>query len=55
MRYLAGHMLGIEQGSIQLFSDFRDGGPMWTGEGPREVRADWLALGAVWADGDWQV
>lgn len=30
--------LGIEQGSLLLFSDFQDGGPMWTGDGPREVR-----------------
>ncbi len=30
--------LGILQGSRMLFSDFADGGPMWTGEGPREVR-----------------
>lgn len=31
--------LGIEQGSVLLFSDFQDGGPMWTGDGPREVRS----------------
>lgn len=115
MRHVAGHVLGIAQGTVQLFSDFNDGGPMWTGEGPREVRrridfeaafrdppavhvalsmwdmdkgtnaradiaaeavetggftlvfrtwgdtriarvrADWLALGAVWAEGDWSV
>lgn len=30
--------LGILQGSRMLFSDFADGGPMWTGEGPREAR-----------------
>lgn len=30
--------LGILQGSRVLFSDFADGGPMWTGEGPRESR-----------------
>jgi H-type lectin domain len=30
--------LGILQGSRMLFSDFADGGPMWTGEGDREVR-----------------
>ena len=32
------HQLGIEQGSILLFSDFQDGGAMWTGTGPRELR-----------------
>lgn len=26
------------QGLLQLFSDFEDDGPMWSGEGPREVR-----------------
>jgi hypothetical protein len=30
--------LGILQGSRLLFSDFSDGGAMWTGEGPREAR-----------------
>lgn len=30
--------LGVLQGSRMLFSDFADGGAMWTGEGPREVR-----------------
>lgn len=32
------HQLGIEQDSILLFSDFQDGGAMWTGKGPRELR-----------------
>ncbi len=30
--------LGIDRGSVVMFSDFQDGGPMWRGEGPREVR-----------------
>jgi hypothetical protein len=30
--------LAVLQGSRILFSDFADGGPMWTGEGPREAR-----------------
>jgi hypothetical protein len=38
MRHFAGHILGIDQGSVVLFSDFEDGGPMWSGGGPREVR-----------------
>ncbi|TNE64017.1 MAG: hypothetical protein EP336_16165 [Rhodobacteraceae bacterium] len=32
------HQLGITQGSFVLFSDFQDGGAMWTGKGPRELR-----------------
>ena len=32
------HRLGIQQGSLVLFSDYQDGGSMWTGEGPREMR-----------------
>lgn len=30
--------IGIEQGSPVLFDDYAHAGPMWTGEGPREVR-----------------
>jgi hypothetical protein len=30
--------VGIDQGSRVLFSDFADGGAMWTGSGPRESR-----------------
>ena len=29
---------GIVQGSRVLFTDFADGGAMWTGQGPRESR-----------------
>ena len=32
------HQLGIAEGSLLLFSDFQDGGAMWTGKGPRELR-----------------
>lgn len=28
----------VDQGAPVLFSDFQDGGPMWMGTGPREVR-----------------
>jgi hypothetical protein len=38
MRHFSGGSLGIDQGSVLLFSDFQDGGPMWTGSGPRLVR-----------------
>ena len=115
MRNFAGHILGVDQGSVVLFSDFEEGGPMWSGEGPREVRrriefgdgfrappavhvsltmwdiagdanarvdlsaeaveatgftivfrtwgdsriarvrVGWVALGEVWADGDWRL
>lgn len=40
MKQIDAHMLGIEQGSELLFSDFQDGGSMWTGEGARERRRD---------------
>ncbi|MGQ0563708.1 MAG: H-type lectin domain-containing protein [Gemmobacter sp.] len=30
--------IGIAQGSRLLFSDFADGGPMWTAQGHRESR-----------------
>ena len=30
--------IGIDQGDDVLFSDYEDGGEMWTGSGPRERR-----------------
>jgi len=30
--------VGIDQGDIVLFSDYEDGGKMWTGKGARERR-----------------
>ncbi len=38
MKTLRSTLIGIDQGSALLFSDFEDGGKMWTGTGPREVR-----------------
>lgn len=38
MKRLRNHLIGIEQGDEHLFSDFEDGGEMWTGKGPRERR-----------------
>lgn len=38
MRRLKNHLLGIDQGEVSLFSDFEDGGDMWTGHGERERR-----------------
>lgn len=38
MKRLSSHAVGIDQGSLLLFSDFEEGGAMWTGSGPRVVR-----------------
>lgn len=38
MQKFRSHLLGIDQGDIVMFSDFEDGGEMWTGTGPRECR-----------------
>lgn len=38
MRILQRAALGVDQGQAMLFSAFEDGGPMWTGEGPRQHR-----------------
>lgn len=38
MRRLNSHLTGVDRGSVMLFSDYQDGGAMWTGHGPRELR-----------------
>ncbi|WP_416916466.1 MAG: H-type lectin domain-containing protein [Roseicyclus sp.] len=38
MKRLTHHQIGTDQGSVLMFSDFADNGPMWTGDGPREKR-----------------
>ncbi|QYK43482.1 MAG: H-type lectin domain-containing protein [Paracoccaceae bacterium] len=38
MKRFSTSSIGIQQGSRVLFSDFADGGQMWTGQGPRESR-----------------
>jgi len=38
MKRISSGVIGIQQGSRVLFSDFADGGPMWTGQGDRESR-----------------
>ena len=38
MKRISSGSLGIDQGSRVLFSDFAEGGMMWTGQGPRESR-----------------
>ena len=38
MKLLTSQSIGIEQGDDVLFSDYEDGGEMWTGEGARVRR-----------------
>jgi len=38
MKKLNSTLIGIDQGSSILFSDFEDGGEMWAGTGAREKR-----------------
>jgi hypothetical protein len=38
VKRFSGRSLGVEQGSAMLFSDFEDGGAMWSGSGERELR-----------------
>ncbi len=38
MTRFAQNRIGVEQGDTVLFSDFENDGPMWTADGPREVR-----------------
>jgi len=38
MQRIGSDAMGVDTGNLLLFSDFEDGGAMWTGEGPRLVR-----------------
>ncbi|RMD93085.1 MAG: hypothetical protein D6811_05665 [Alphaproteobacteria bacterium] len=38
MLKLRSHLIGVEQGSALMFSDFEHDGEMWTGTGPRQSR-----------------
>ncbi|MGJ8603226.1 MAG: H-type lectin domain-containing protein [Marivita sp.] len=38
MQIIKTSRLGVAQGSVDLFSDFEEGGEMWTGEGSRVRR-----------------
>ena len=38
MKRISGHSVGVQQGEELLFSDYQNGGEMWTGAGQREVR-----------------
>lgn len=35
MKRIHNHLVGVDQGSSVLFSDFEHDGEMWTGDGPR--------------------
>ncbi len=36
MKRIASHLIGVDQGELVLFSDYENGGEMWTGSGARE-------------------
>jgi len=36
MKRIRNHLVGVDQGSHVLFSDFEHDGRMWTGSGPRQ-------------------
>ncbi|KNG92598.1 H-type lectin domain-containing protein [Pseudaestuariivita atlantica] len=38
MKIFTGRHIAMDQGRVDLFSDFEDGGEMWTGSGDRERR-----------------
>jgi hypothetical protein len=38
MKKLRSHTVGVDSGDLILFSDYEDGGEMWTGRGQRERR-----------------
>lgn len=38
MKKLRSHTVGIDSGDVMLFTDYEDGGDMWTGRGQRERR-----------------
>ncbi len=38
MKRLRNHTVGVDSGNLVLFSDYEDGGEMWTGRGQRERR-----------------
>jgi hypothetical protein len=40
MKRISSGLVGVDQGSEILFSDFEDDGPMWTGTGPRNIRQE---------------
>jgi len=49
MRKLKTSLIGVDQGSVVLFSDFNHNGEMWAGRGPREKRVTVLYGGIFMA------
>ena len=39
MRRLNSGIVGLDHGEVVLFSDFQDDGEMWSGQGPRQIKA----------------
>ncbi|MEL6960700.1 MAG: H-type lectin domain-containing protein [Pseudomonadota bacterium] len=39
MKRLRNHLIGVDHGDMVMFSDFEQGGVMWTGDGARQTRA----------------
>ncbi|NSY40575.1 H-type lectin domain-containing protein [Leisingera sp. ANG59] len=48
MKRLRNPRTGVEQGDVTVFSDFEEGGEMWTGSGPR-VRRKPVTFGEAYA------
>ena len=40
MQSLRNNLIGVDRGQVLMFSDFAEGGPMWTEEGARMVRQE---------------
>ncbi len=38
MKRFGSHLLGLDQGELQIFTHYNTGGPMWTERGAREAR-----------------
>ncbi|WP_146587006.1 H-type lectin domain-containing protein [Puniceibacterium confluentis] len=47
MNRLRAAAVGVDQGNVELFSEFASGGEMWTGHGARE-RRKWVAFSATY-------
>ena len=49
MKRLRGATVGVDQGNVELFSEFASGGDMWVGSGSRE-RRKWIEFSAAYRD-----
>lgn len=49
MKRLCGATVGVDQGNVELFSDFASGGDMWVGSGSRE-RRKWIVFSTAYRD-----